>query len=626
MRVFLSYASEDRDLARPIVESIRARRHTVFFDRTDLPPGETYEDQIQDAVARAELMVFLITPDSVSPGRFPLTELRFARAKWSRAAQRVLPVMLRPTPLNTVPEYLRLVTILEPQGNVAAEVAAEVDRITRRFQRLLKRATVALFAAGLMVIGLYWLLAAPVADFSLKIDGPRTAVRGYFGKPDIHRIEVIVSNNGRIGAELHKLSIESQPPGSLDWRVVRSDLGSESPVPPDGESRTVVHATVKDTELRWRACVAPKDQRMACGPFEKWNPTGSAPYADRMPLDDLISVNATAVAWDGSAFLVAITGASSANAHTGKNRRDKIVRLDESGAVLASAELAAIPTAISVGRLGLFVGLGGPVNGVARLHKETLARLDHAKIIFPKALTEALGAPISTRPVDLAQTETHLWVLTSGGASAEGIGFFDQSLSEFQVPVYYDNVSFDLSGMRLHASSKAIWTGTRDVSPASIHRLMPSDHTRFGGHDFEIASCASDVLVLHSTRLGVPDCRGRLQTVLVDGNGLALGRRIGSLEGYRSTSATWETVSLTTAPSGTVVGGLTTRLTPPMASPERYSVDVSLLNPEAAPRLILSMTGGQLVDLAIGNKTLLALLEGDDGRNRQLVAPALPTN
>jgi hypothetical protein len=49
MRVFLSYASEDRELVEPIVLALRAQGHSVFFDRDDLPPAEEFDGRIRKA-------------------------------------------------------------------------------------------------------------------------------------------------------------------------------------------------------------------------------------------------------------------------------------------------------------------------------------------------------------------------------------------------------------------------------------------------------------------------------------------------------------------------------------------------------------------------------------------------
>jgi hypothetical protein len=129
MRIFLSYATEQKSAAEPIAFSLRGRGHHVFLDKDDLPPGRTFDEQIQKAVEQSDVMIFLISPTSVAKGRYTRTELEFARAAWRHPANRVLPVMIEPTPMADVPSFLKGVTILEPQGNVTAEVAAAVERL-----------------------------------------------------------------------------------------------------------------------------------------------------------------------------------------------------------------------------------------------------------------------------------------------------------------------------------------------------------------------------------------------------------------------------------------------------------------------------------------------------------------
>jgi len=129
MEIFLSYASEDKATAETITFSLRGRGHTVFLDRDDLPAGESFDHQIERAVNESDIFIFLISPDSVTEGRYTLTELKFARQKWRSPNNRVLPVMARKTPLEQVPTYLKAITILEPTGNVAAETSAAVDEM-----------------------------------------------------------------------------------------------------------------------------------------------------------------------------------------------------------------------------------------------------------------------------------------------------------------------------------------------------------------------------------------------------------------------------------------------------------------------------------------------------------------
>lgn len=129
MKIFLSYASEQKDHAERIAFSLRQRVHVVFLDRDDLPPGSSYDDKIEKAIDQSDLFLFLITPAAVRAGRYTLTELKFARAKWPNPNNRVLPVMIELTPIKDVPVFLQSVSFLIPEGNIAAEVAALVDRI-----------------------------------------------------------------------------------------------------------------------------------------------------------------------------------------------------------------------------------------------------------------------------------------------------------------------------------------------------------------------------------------------------------------------------------------------------------------------------------------------------------------
>lgn len=108
-----------------------AEGHTVFFDRSGLPPGEAYNASIRREISAADVFVFLLSPSSVRPGCYALSELKFANAKWPSPAGHVLPVLVAPTPSPAVPPYLLAVTILEPAGNVAAEAAAAIANLLK---------------------------------------------------------------------------------------------------------------------------------------------------------------------------------------------------------------------------------------------------------------------------------------------------------------------------------------------------------------------------------------------------------------------------------------------------------------------------------------------------------------
>ncbi|MCB1752969.1 MAG: toll/interleukin-1 receptor domain-containing protein [Gammaproteobacteria bacterium] len=132
MKLFLSYASENGDIAEKIHLALVGAGHTVFYDRSNLNPGNNYNQQLRESIDAAEGMVFLISPQSVKEGRYTLTELKFARQKWAHPKNRVIPVLVEATPVEAIPAYLSAVTILEPEGNIAAEVSEAVARLHGR--------------------------------------------------------------------------------------------------------------------------------------------------------------------------------------------------------------------------------------------------------------------------------------------------------------------------------------------------------------------------------------------------------------------------------------------------------------------------------------------------------------
>jgi tetratricopeptide (TPR) repeat protein len=161
--IFLSYSSPQSEVATRIELSLKGEGHSVFRDRTALPPGESFDARIRAAIEESDLLIFLISRESVSEGHYTLTELKFAEQKWGHPAGHVLPVLTEPVPKESIPEFLRAVTMLQPRGDVAAEVVAEVARMTQpwwhwflRPQGLVLLVLVALLAAGSVWQGLSW--------------------------------------------------------------------------------------------------------------------------------------------------------------------------------------------------------------------------------------------------------------------------------------------------------------------------------------------------------------------------------------------------------------------------------------------------------------------------------------
>ena len=161
MKIFLSYASQDRDIASAINHALQHQGHDVFFDREDLPPGEEFHERIRRAIEQSDLFVFLASEHALDPASYTLSELEIAQRVIERPHGRLLPVVLEPVPVARLPGFLKSVTLLETSGDVTAAVAAAVHGIARR--RRARRLTQAglLGAGAVAVLAVVWLAMPP---------------------------------------------------------------------------------------------------------------------------------------------------------------------------------------------------------------------------------------------------------------------------------------------------------------------------------------------------------------------------------------------------------------------------------------------------------------------------------
>ena len=131
MKLFISYASEQHDVAERLAIALRNEGHDVFFDSDDLRAGENYNERLRKAIGSCDQLIYLISPDSVEAGSYALAELNMAQRHFKIAVGRIVPVMVVPTAYSRIPNYAKSVTVLEPKGDVIVAVLNRVAEIAK---------------------------------------------------------------------------------------------------------------------------------------------------------------------------------------------------------------------------------------------------------------------------------------------------------------------------------------------------------------------------------------------------------------------------------------------------------------------------------------------------------------
>lgn len=66
MKIFLSHAAKDAELARQLAHLLRQQAFTVWLPEDEIAPGENWAAKRGEALSTSDLMVILLSPDAAS--------------------------------------------------------------------------------------------------------------------------------------------------------------------------------------------------------------------------------------------------------------------------------------------------------------------------------------------------------------------------------------------------------------------------------------------------------------------------------------------------------------------------------------------------------------------------------
>ena len=99
--VYVSYSRKDGDTVAAIVNALRDAGQDVWVDEDGILPSTQWMEEIKTAIANADSVVFVVSPDSVA-SEVCRTELQYA----VDLPKRMVPVVIRDTQVEAIPAPL----------------------------------------------------------------------------------------------------------------------------------------------------------------------------------------------------------------------------------------------------------------------------------------------------------------------------------------------------------------------------------------------------------------------------------------------------------------------------------------------------------------------------------------
>lgn len=126
IKVFISYARTDLAFADQLVAALKERGFEAFIDRGDIAPGEPWSKRLEELIATADTVIFVLSPAAVA-SKSCEREVAFAAS----LNKRFIPIVCQRVSASQVPEQLR-----EPNWIFFDDPAAFEESVAKLAQAL----------------------------------------------------------------------------------------------------------------------------------------------------------------------------------------------------------------------------------------------------------------------------------------------------------------------------------------------------------------------------------------------------------------------------------------------------------------------------------------------------------
>lgn len=121
--VFLCHNSEDKPVIRWVAEQLRERGILPWLDEDELPPGRSWQEELERQIERIEAAAIFVGPSGIGP--WQNREMRAFLDEFVKRGCPVIPVLLPGADTPTLPVFLRGLTWV----NLRSKDGAGIDRL-----------------------------------------------------------------------------------------------------------------------------------------------------------------------------------------------------------------------------------------------------------------------------------------------------------------------------------------------------------------------------------------------------------------------------------------------------------------------------------------------------------------
>lgn len=150
IEIFIAYSHQDLKYKNELKKFLRPLLNTgqaVLWDDHDIEAGQDWEAEIKKRLYGAEILLLLVSPDSLASEYFYGREVAISLERHERGEAVVVPIILRPCPwiitplkkIEALPDKAKPVTTWASQDEAFTDIAHSIGAMVERRQELRRR-------------------------------------------------------------------------------------------------------------------------------------------------------------------------------------------------------------------------------------------------------------------------------------------------------------------------------------------------------------------------------------------------------------------------------------------------------------------------------------------------------